>query len=132
MRRQGSEPPLKIEKAHPLRMSEWSGNHTLHGILFARGKGIKKGVRYDGARLIDMAPTILTLLGLPVSADMDGRVLSEILTEPYQAAQPTATPTPSSNPPPSDDGQRREGDGYSAEEAALVEERLKNLGYLEE
>jgi hypothetical protein len=78
-----------------------------------------------------MAPTILTLLGLPVPAEMDGRVLAEMLSEPYQANLQSASP----NPPDSqstDGGQPREGDGYSAEEAALVEERLKNLGYLEE
>jgi len=28
-----------------------------------------------GANLLDIAPTALTLLGLPVGADMDGRVL---------------------------------------------------------
>jgi predicted AlkP superfamily phosphohydrolase/phosphomutase len=123
---EAGEPPLKIEKPHPLRMSEWCGNHVLHGILIGRGPRLRRGIRYSGARLIDMAPTMLALLDLPIPGDMDGRVLTEIIDSNHQKWSYTntnGTSTPFRN--------ENEGDGYSQEEAELVEERLKNLGYLE-
>ena len=45
-----------------------------------------------GASVLDVAPTILYLMGLPVARDMEGRVLTEMLDE----ASPARTPSPSS------------------------------------
>ncbi len=56
----------------------WSGTHTLHGIFIAYGPGIKKGYEIKGAKIYDLAPTILHIFGLPIPNDMDGRVLTEI------------------------------------------------------
>ncbi len=55
-------------------------NHAEHGILIYRtSNDIKREVRlplnFDGARLIDMAPTILRLFGLPPDKDMEGMPL---------------------------------------------------------
>ena len=58
--------------------SAWPGNHRMEGILLARGKHINKGKRFQGARLIDLAPTLLHLLGNRIPADMDGRVLTDL------------------------------------------------------
>ncbi|MBP1911659.1 alkaline phosphatase family protein [Thermococcus stetteri] len=54
------------------------GNHRLYGILLAYGPGIKKGYEIEGAKIYDIAPTVLHVFGLPVPDDMDGRVLMEI------------------------------------------------------
>src|SRR6185295_3547462 len=48
--------------------------HRLHGILVAAGPGITPGVVRD-ANVLDVAPTLLALLGLPVPRDMPGRPL---------------------------------------------------------
>jgi predicted AlkP superfamily phosphohydrolase/phosphomutase len=56
----------------------WSGYHRLHGMFLAKGPTIKKGVRIDGARIYDVAPTILHIFGIPIPEDMDGHVLREI------------------------------------------------------
>ncbi len=56
--------------------------HREYGILVMRGPGLQKDERIYGASLIDIAPTILTLFGLPVGEDMDGRPLSEAFEEP--------------------------------------------------
>jgi predicted AlkP superfamily phosphohydrolase/phosphomutase len=58
-----------------------SGTHRDHGIFLGRGPGVQPGARVEGARIIDLAPTVLHLLGVPVPADMDGRVLREIFAE---------------------------------------------------
>lgn len=52
--------------------------HRPLGVLAMAGPRIKAGERVFGANLLDIVPTALTLLGLPVGADMDGRVLVEV------------------------------------------------------
>ncbi len=49
------------------------------GILAMRGPAIRRDERIEGAGLLDLAPTILTLLGLPVGKDMEGRPLLQAL-----------------------------------------------------
>lgn len=54
--------------------AEW---HRPYGVFVAAGPGIRAGAQVHGAGLLDIAPTVLTLLGLPAAADMPGRVLAE-------------------------------------------------------
>ncbi|HVW86261.1 MAG TPA: alkaline phosphatase family protein, partial [Bryobacteraceae bacterium] len=49
--------------------------HRDLGILVVSGPGIGKGESLHGASILDIAPTILALYGLPVGEDMDGKVL---------------------------------------------------------
>ena len=56
--------------------------HEMNNVMFAWGLGFKKGVSLDvPSGNIDLAPTILRLLGLPGGEAMDGRVLAEALAE---------------------------------------------------
>ena len=96
-----------------------SGCHRRHGVLIAWGHGIRAGEKITGARIMDLSPTILHLMGRPVPSDMDGRVLASALTfdraVEYESVEKT----------------RAEAEeGLSAEESAEVEERLRSLGYL--
>ncbi len=118
-------PPITIEPRVPLTKPEWGGHHTIDGILAVRGAGIKQGAFCKGARLIDMAPTILYMLDLPVPDDMDGKVLTDLFEDSSRKdVQSVGTNEAAKSPEPADQP-------YSEEEQALVEERLKNLGYLE-
>jgi len=45
------------------------------------GKGIQRGGHIASCNNLDIAPTILTLLGLPVPVEMTGRVLGEAFVE---------------------------------------------------
>ncbi len=56
-----------------------SGSHRAQGVLIAGGKEIVSSDSVGNAQLLDMAPTILHLLGLTIPQDADGRVLTEIL-----------------------------------------------------
>ncbi|MEO5644062.1 MAG: alkaline phosphatase family protein [Bacteroidia bacterium] len=56
--------------------------HRHFGIFAAMGPGIKKDERIYGASLLDITPTILSLFGLPVGKDMDGKPLLSIYEEP--------------------------------------------------
>jgi tetratricopeptide (TPR) repeat protein/predicted AlkP superfamily phosphohydrolase/phosphomutase len=58
------------------KAAQW---HARYGVLIACGKFIKKNVHIKEGRVVDLLPTILTLYGLPVGADMDGRVLKEMI-----------------------------------------------------
>ncbi len=95
-----------------------SSSHRMNGIFVASGAGVKNAGEFHDARLIDLAPTILHLMGLPVPRDMDGRVLSEALAD-TRTVEYAGT----------SEGQAAT-DGYSEEEEAQVIERLKDLGYI--
>ncbi|MGI8966944.1 MAG: alkaline phosphatase family protein [Limisphaerales bacterium] len=56
--------------------------HRSHGILGLRGPGILTDERIYGSSLLDIAPPILTLFGLPAGADMDGKALIQAFKTP--------------------------------------------------
>ncbi len=100
----------------------WPGNHRQNGILLARGRSLRKGERIQGARLIDLAPTLLYLMGSRIPRDMDGRVLTTIFEPDVVARRGVAyrdeEPVTSEVPHP------------GSEDEQQVIERLKDLGYL--
>jgi predicted AlkP superfamily phosphohydrolase/phosphomutase/tetratricopeptide (TPR) repeat protein len=56
--------------------------HSPYGILVMAGPGIKNGGQpFSGASIIDITPTLLTLFGLPVGKDMEGRILAQCFSE---------------------------------------------------
>ena len=56
--------------------------HRQFGVFVLNGPGIKKDDMVFGASLVDVAPTILQLFGLPTGRDMDGRPLIGAWEEP--------------------------------------------------
>ena len=102
-----------------------SAVHRLYGTLMLRGSHVRQGFALEGAQIIDLAPTILYLLGQPVPKSMDGRVLTEAFDAQYVASNPIAyvddLPT---------EGRPTE-DGYTDEESEAVSDRLRGLGYLQ-
>lgn len=58
--------------------------HRPFGIIAMKGPHLKQDERIYGATLLDVTPTILTLFGLPVGEDMDGRVLVQAFHHPPQ------------------------------------------------
>ena len=97
-----------------------SGCHRLHGVLIASGPAFAQG-SIEGARLIDLAPTILHVLGVPVPTDMDGRVLTEALAPDLRSRAIETAETA---------GYTSDQIDLTADEQAEVEERLRALGYL--
>jgi predicted AlkP superfamily phosphohydrolase/phosphomutase len=61
--------------------------HDEFGIFYATGPGVRRGTRLEGARLLDITPTILYQFGLPLTEDMDGRVLEEVFTDEFRAGR---------------------------------------------
>lgn len=97
-----------------------SGTHRINGVFLVSGPNILKGVRMERGGLMDVAPTILHLMGLPIPEEMDGRIIEGIWEKVYPVCYVPASPAPS----------RRKGTDYSPEEQKEVEERLRGLGYI--
>lgn len=53
------------------------GSHRPVGVLLARGPGIRPGT-VGSLELVDFAPTVYALLGLPAAADMPGKAWTQI------------------------------------------------------
>lgn len=97
--------------------------HRLEGVLCAWGRGVAPGARFEGATLLDVAPTVLSLLALPSSSEMTGRALAEgfvRLESPPRVASFELTP------------RARAGAGAARDSQAdrALLEHLESLGYL--
>lgn len=57
-----------------------TGAHRPFGFLAASGPRIRKAPDMKPVHLLDLAPTILSLMGIPVPAHYDGRVISELIS----------------------------------------------------
>jgi hypothetical protein len=58
------------------------------GVLALYGEGIRPGALLTGARLVDLAPTVLYALGMPVARDLDGQVLTAAFDRAFLANHP--------------------------------------------
>ncbi|QDU59666.1 Type I phosphodiesterase / nucleotide pyrophosphatase [Planctomycetes bacterium Pan216] len=102
--------------------SEMTGHHRVDGIFFGMGKAFQHGLWLDDAKLLDLAPTLLHLIGLPIPSDMDGRVLEEAFDDDawdypeMLAVDETAE-------------EETAAVELSEEDQKLVMQRLKDLGY---
>jgi len=78
----GFHPDHLRPKSIPNEPAGPAAEHREFGIFVAHGPGIKRDALVFGAKLLDVAPTILSLFDLPMGRDMDGRVLTSIYQEP--------------------------------------------------
>jgi hypothetical protein len=61
------------------------GMHDPRGMVIFHGKGIRRGVELDKVSPLDLLPTMLSLMDIPVPRPLPGRVLSEINEPPTTA-----------------------------------------------
>jgi hypothetical protein len=69
------------------------GYHDQKGVLLVRGPGIREGADVGECSALDLAPTILHLLALPIPNYMKGKVLDEAFTSAPESRQ-VAVATP--------------------------------------
>jgi len=55
-----------------------SGSHRPYGIFMAYGENIEKGKKVNGTNILDVTPTILHTMELPIPEHMDGKALEGI------------------------------------------------------
>jgi tetratricopeptide (TPR) repeat protein len=86
------------------------------------GHGVKKNVRINSPKLVDIAPTVLALAGVAPADDMPGRVLDEVLLISVDRARVATYET-------GEDGKFEAADTAPVDSAIL--EHLEALGYLD-
>jgi predicted AlkP superfamily phosphohydrolase/phosphomutase len=114
--------PCRRGFARPARGLLRAG-HSSEGILVASGAAFRRCEQPTEASIVDLAPTILYLLGAPVPQNADGRVLTELLSpwvtagHPVEYAPEAGTREPRAAAPTEPPDER-------------VLRRLRDLGYL--
>ena len=91
------------------------------GIFIAAGNNIKRNTTINEASVTDITPTILSIFGLPIGRDMDGRVLSEIFEEETANIQWVDT---------YDIKPRKMGKPVHSDMDEIHNDRLRALGYI--
>jgi len=98
------------------------GTHTMSGIFAARGPGIKCGAPVGDLNIIDVAPTVCHISGLPVPSNFEGRVMEQVLEQRFMDSRPVREGGPLSRR--TDSGDPAGGDIKS------MREKLAGFGYL--
>jgi predicted AlkP superfamily phosphohydrolase/phosphomutase len=102
------------------------GQHTSAksaiGTLIVYGPRVQRGIRQWGS-VLDVAPTVLELLGISAPANMPGKVMTQLF-EPGYVAPPRRTEPYQRRPP---EGSGREG----TEADTAIMEQLRALGYIQ-
>jgi predicted AlkP superfamily phosphohydrolase/phosphomutase len=113
-------PPPQVP---PLRPNLNNGGHRLHGIFVMAGPGVRQGHTMGESLLWDLAPTILHYLGVPIPDDMDGTVLQEAFKSEWLQSHPVRFAAPGEA--------HAEAADYADDEEAIIERRLRGLGYVQ-
>ncbi len=100
-----------------------TGMHIIEGICIFYGHGVREDARLQDANLLDLAPTILHLLDVPIPLAMDGRVLTE-------AFMPAVADRPIRYEDEDQDITGGSGIELSAEDEEEIRARLQGLGYV--
>ncbi len=127
-----ADPPLKTskgiviaDKTFPIEemvsIRDLSGSHRSEGICILRGPMIRPRAEIQSAGVLDIAPTALALLGLPLSREMPGRVLKEAIQDEFWESE-SLRYVDSFPAPPSLDANRPD---------ESIKERLRALGYVQ-
>jgi predicted AlkP superfamily phosphohydrolase/phosphomutase len=104
-----------------------SGDHRDEGIFLASGPLFTAPGELKEAGILDLAPTILYLLGLPIPPEMDGKVLAQLFPEDYLSRHPISYGYGMGLEAAVSEPQR----AYSADEEEAIRARLQGLGYIE-
>jgi hypothetical protein len=97
-------------------------NYSSKGIFLAKGPHINSKGLLEDVQIIDVAPTVLYLMGLPIPKNMDGRLLEEILQQGLMNDRPPVYVETAGLP--------ERVEGLSPEEQQKVMEQLRQLGYV--
>ncbi|MEO0273350.1 MAG: alkaline phosphatase family protein [candidate division WOR-3 bacterium] len=99
--------------------SPLSGSHRPEGVLIIHGPNIRPNFTLPRAHLVDIAPTVLYLLNLPIPKIFDGRVIEEAVLSLNKKIE-------------IDNAKSFSVDlyDYSDEESEKISEHLRSLGYM--
>lgn len=117
-------PDAELERAE---MSDRpSGIHRALGVFIAKGPWVKKGQEIRPVDFVDVTPTILHLLGVPIPDDMDGQVLTDIFEDGF-VREHTVRYSGASWGQKADEALSV----FDADEEQVIRARLQGLGYID-
>jgi predicted AlkP superfamily phosphohydrolase/phosphomutase len=119
----GSDAPVKLR-------DQPSGTHRPLGVFLAKGPGIQGGFRADELSILDVAPTLLHSLGLPIPEDMEGRVVEEIF-DPDSLEECPVRYVGAAAPKEAVPSKTSDNIMFDADAEAEMAKRLRALGYIE-
>jgi hypothetical protein len=105
-----------------------SGSHRPVGIFGARGPAIRSGFIANELSILDIAPTVLYSLGLPLPEELQGRVPVEVYRETFLQEHPVRKAAAGTSGPGQPESAPVPGE---LEDEETVLERLRELGYIE-
>jgi len=121
----GAERPVILDVTKEERATLESRWHRVHGVAIFSGPGFGVGESIGAPTLLDVTPTALAALGLPVGLDMDGRVVAEAF-----AVAPTIATVPSWDDVPGEAGMHPPEMRQDPFEASDALQQLIDLGYM--
>ena len=100
-----------------------AGYHARYGVFLASGPGIRRGIEFRGASILDVAPTLLHRFGEAIPFEMDGKTLVQAFEPDWLDRNPpryrdiplAVTGTPA----------------RLSEDSEEVIDRLRSIGYLQ-
>lgn len=103
-----------------------TGDHAINGIVVLSGGPIKKKEIIKDANVLDITPTVLYLMGLPIAQDMDGKVMKSAILSQYLEDHPILRiPTYETGP-----RQVKASAAMSPEERKEYLDKIGGIGYL--
>jgi predicted AlkP superfamily phosphohydrolase/phosphomutase len=115
----------QIPAKHFIAVNPASGDHQDDGIIIISGPQIKRKNVIRNASVLDVTPTVLYLMGLPMAKDMDGKILIDAIDPEYSKNQLFGSiPTYENNVPI-----QRIVSKDTTTDAEMLE-RLRALGYI--
>jgi predicted AlkP superfamily phosphohydrolase/phosphomutase len=101
-------------------LNSYSGVHAIDGVFAVAGPGVRTGVDLGTRDIVDVAPTLLALLGSEVPDDVDGTVMRDALRDEVTVRTGASAARDEDDAP-----------ALTEEESAILEQSLRSLGYLE-
>ncbi len=114
-----------IVSDHGFNFSTAGYNHygtpeLAHGVIIINGPDVKPGSRLNDVSIYDLTPTLLSLYGIPVGEDMDGKIIQEAFSRRLKVK----------TVPTHDTGRKSPGQETPRELDEKVLEELRSLGYI--
>ena len=104
-----------------------SGSHRREGIFIIYGKEVMKNTKASDSDITDVFPTAMYLLGAPVPTNIDGRVITEVISKEYLKKNPVSYQEVHMEEETAE-ARRTE---YTDQEREQLADHLRGLGYIE-
>jgi predicted AlkP superfamily phosphohydrolase/phosphomutase len=101
-----------------------SGDHRMNGMICMMGGPTRRHVTLDVCSIMDVMPSVLYLMGLPIPDHVEGRVITEAFEPGYLEQNEIDVSRTSVS------AIGREQVAYTDEEIEDLQQRLRNLGYI--